>query len=237
MSHEDVTRLLSLGRVELAAGRWLAAKGFLAEALKQAEAEFGAESEEIIEPLMDLGKAVRSESKSAEALDEALRLQTRALGVAEKRIGESDPRLPAILTRVAMTCEELHALDKAVEHLARALRLLRERGEDVSFVLVNLIHVFLGAGRGTDALPYAEEALALAERTGTEGELVGPLVDLGLALRDVGQLEDALKAFTRAHSIALARPDVPELREVRKEAEAEISSWIEELNRSLGKRS
>ncbi len=235
MAREDPVRLIARGREALLSGRSLEAKTAFMEAVELVESTCGEESEELIEPLMHLGHVLRLESKDEAALEASLAQQSRALSIAEKCFGAADPRWVHILGRIARTCEVRRRYDDAVRHLARALQIQRTCGGDVSFELVNLVHVLLNASRPRDALPYALEGLSLAERRAhRDDELIGPLLDVGLTLRESGQPEEALGFFRRALAIAVARKDVPELREARQDVEDEIRTWISELEVALG---
>lgn len=234
MARERVLESLVLARGELAAGRWHPARDAFASALGLSETLYGPDSEELIEPLVGLAKCLRSISKESDSLEEAYRLQSRALDIAERRRREATHGVSAILTSMAITCEARGDYGRGVEALQRAMQMLRDVGGDTSFLLLNIVHILIRANRGDEALPYAEEALASATRDHENpGDLLGPLIDVGLSCRAAGRLHEALSAFRRARAVALARPDVPELREVRAEAVSEIDGWIAEAEHAL----
>lgn len=230
MERDEVHVLLARSRVAGADGRWREAEELLREAVRISEDRHGMDHTSMIEPLVLLGRAHRQQGGTEEAVN-ALSIQERALAIAET----SDPsQLCYVLTALALTCEQAKRVEEAVAHLRRALDIQHAAKGETSFLLVNMIHILLRAGRGAEALPFCTQALERASQGGASNEdLLGPVIDLGLCLRDAGDLVAALDAFRRALDIAAARKDEPSLREARAEALREIRGWIEETERRI----
>lgn len=222
-------QLAQLGARLLQSGQSADARVVLSEALAIAEHLFGADSPRLIDTLALLGKAFRSESSTADAFLRAISAHERAMRIAE---ANQDPRLADLLVTLAHSHELAGDFDTAAARLRQALALF-DPGRPNQLVFASLVHVLLKAGRASEAIAFAEASLEHAARGAFGGELLGPMVDLGLALRESGNTEGALRVFRQARDVALAREDVPELRDARRAFVAELEEWIAELQQSL----
>jgi tetratricopeptide (TPR) repeat protein len=230
MSDDELDQLLRRGIDHLESGDVVQARDRFADAVHRAETVLGTDSVELVDPLMLLAHA----QKLAGDESQQLALHARALAIADEHLIGEPSRFASLLVSVAVTYERSGALDIAAGLLVRALAFQRAVSEDVWFTLLCLTHVLLNAGRAPEALPYAEEKLALgAKRATLEEQTLGDVLDLAMCLRDSGRRDEALPMFKRGLAIAKARADVPELRVARRNAVAEIEAWIAELERAL----
>jgi tetratricopeptide (TPR) repeat protein len=226
LASERIDELVKAGQEALDAGDATAARRLFQSAITMTEQNFGPSSVELIDPVAFLGNAIKRES-GVDALAQAIAAYNRALRITQEH---SDPREAHLLTVLGNLYDAQGSSEEAVELLRRSLSLHESLGWKGEFTLVCLTHTLLKAGRATEALPYAEASMKLAEQSAeSEDELIAPIIDVGLCLRDAGDRGGALPVFKRAHAIATARADVPELRDARASIVAEIQSWIDEL--------
>lgn len=208
---------------------FVAARDCFADALRLAEESGGPASVETVEPLLFLAKALLAIGDQ-DARDVAEAHLRRALVTADAADTAAHRWLEDILKTLGLTCSRHGRPGDAIEYLERALMLVRARGGDARFELTILSHTLLDAARPIEALRYAEEILAQERASGVaEEELLGPLIDVGISLREAGRRSEALAVFRTAHVLALSRKDVPDLRAARINAANEIRAWIEQL--------
>lgn len=226
MEAHEIRALLDRGWSMMESDAAVARQSF-ADALRATEQTYGADSEETIEPLLSLAKATNAIStQSGIEVESLLR---RALATTD-RVSAPAKTLEDILRTLALTCRRNGFPEEAIDHLKRVLGLVEARGGDPRFELTMLAHTLLGCSRPIEALGCAERVLALEKAWGVEDDdLLGPLIDVGLSLREAGRRGEALAVFRTAYALAIARKDIPELRAARLAANEEIRSWVEEL--------
>jgi hypothetical protein len=128
-----------------------------------------------------------------------------------ERTGATPEKAISVALVAAQLLGAQHQLDAAIAAIDRTLPRIRD--EPDPRYLTNYINalankaMFQGmAGRNADALATARGALVVQERIyGTDHpQLLEILQSIGLAQRDLGQLDDAIATFERSRQIALA---------------------------------
>lgn len=140
---------------------------------------------------------------------EAVAALTASFEIEERRLGADAPGLAEPLSDLAVALRSAGKYDAADAKLERALILARQLGDThpaVAQVLHAQIGLFVALERGRDAIPLAEEALRIRQRTyGADHPIVAhALIDLGSVTMESGDSQGALTLFERADATLAA---------------------------------
>jgi tetratricopeptide (TPR) repeat protein len=179
-------------------------------AVRFAEASWGHDAAELIEPIVSLAMAVGEPEAGGHArIAEVLELERRALGIVHAQFGKDDPRMSYVLEKTGHTFRRLGKHEEACKRLEKGLEIFTKLHGDVSstaYRLGILGSLLLEMNRPADALPHCERALRIEETYGQGTSRVAfAAIRLGLCLRGVGRTEEAATKFERALAIVHAR--------------------------------
>jgi tetratricopeptide (TPR) repeat protein len=139
---------------------------------------------------------------------EAEQLLRRALNLTEAELGGRDPLLTGSLQPLALVLTLEHRGDEAVELAERAWRIVQAASRPVpppdrACTLNALAVIYLRAGRPRQALPYAQESLAIAEQLfgPAQPKLAFYLQTNAAVLKQSGQKREAKAMEQRAQAI------------------------------------
>jgi len=192
----SIDELIEASERMLYEGDFSGARQGFADAVAKTEEAFGEGAKQLVVPLMGLARASGQEATSPGArVEEELRIQARALAIAEATLPGADLILAEVLHAHGVTTWASGNTARAVELLGRALEVATSAGADVSAFLPPLVGALLDAGRPLDALPHARALLAL-EASGGKTDLTTLFV-IGQALRDAGAHEEARVVLQR----------------------------------------
>ena len=206
------------GQVEklLKDGKFSDALPLAQEALRAAEASFGAEDPRVATALTSLGDAFRWQGKYAEAVP----LYQRGLAIREKALGPGDPLVARSLAGLALLYNSQGKYAQAEPLYQRALAIMEKASapdHDLAVGLNNLANVYYNQGKYAQAEPLYQRALAIREKAlGPEHpDVAVTLNSLANLYGDLGRYAQAEPLFQRALAIrekALGpeHPDVAE---------------------------
>lgn len=125
-------------------------------------------------------------------------VETLRLGIRSAEMIEDRRAQAALLNHLSVAYARTGDNDVAVQQLHRALRLLDSPDDDVRRIslLANLASTLREAKDYAGALPYADQALALARRSGLEYYEAGCLDVLSELLAELGRFEESLQCGT-----------------------------------------
>jgi serine/threonine-protein kinase len=201
--HVDVARTVtSLGDVSLSQGRYAEARTYYERALGIYDRVFGPGSPEVAVVQMNVGVTLALQCQYAESL----RWYQNVLTVLDRQRGRQNLESLTALDDLGISQLQLGAYARAEqmfrEALARKTAGAGTEGMHPELVnaLTGLADVALARGRPAEALPYARDAVAFAERRLPEDHLdrAKAVSVLGEALLALGRAKESLPLLERA---------------------------------------
>jgi tetratricopeptide (TPR) repeat protein len=194
----EARALVGLGRLAASAGNYGEVNGYLRPALTAYRAAGDQMGE--ADTLVSLGAAlvVMGDTEGITHLASAAALATRLKLIPLRAVANS-----------AIALNDLYcgALDEAAERFHDVLRACGEIGypRKEAETLRNLAEVQLERGQPLSARRFAGRALAIAERTKADWNIIGAHVTLGLAAIALGDIDDAVRHFSQAYAPRLSQ--------------------------------
>lgn len=232
--NDTLEDLLAEGNALWRSGASEMATDVFRRAVDLAEHSYGSESVELISPLRGLAASIAPPiDGTLEQYQQALALQSRALGISEAHLGQDQPAQISLLRGIGTTLHLLRRYEEAREYTERALAIgERAYGEGVgiSYSLICLVLLLIDMNLHAEAIPFAERRLRIEEKDALSrgsDSFEREYLILGRCLMGAGRKEEALSYLERYLARVLEKKP-----NAQGSGLDELRGWIETLRNS-----